>query len=87
MQATLSFAHGKLPQDQVSLRILLYQNELYRIPANYQRLRVVSGTAFVTQAAHDFVLGPGYEATLQRNADFALVSPLRTSPVVVELYS
>jgi hypothetical protein len=87
MNAMLSLTPGKAPHNQVALRILLYQNELYRVPASYHKLRVVSGAAFVSQAAHDYVLGPGYEAVLQRNGDVALVSPLRQTPLVVELYA
>jgi hypothetical protein len=68
-------------------RIVLYPDELYRVPASYQKLRVVTGTAFVTQAARDLVLGPGHEAHLDGKADFALVSPLHSSQLILELCS
>jgi hypothetical protein len=68
-------------------RIVLYPNELYRVPASYQKLRVVTGTAFVTQAARDLVLRPGHEARLDGKADCALISPLHSHQLILELCS
>ncbi|RIK33931.1 MAG: hypothetical protein DCC55_34005 [Chloroflexi bacterium] len=68
-------------------RILLYQDELYRVPPCYETLRVIAGVALVTQGARDLILTPGHEAHLQRSQDIALVSALRGSQLVVELYA
>ena len=88
MNTTLSLISGERPSGQppVMQRILLYRNELYRVPATYHKVRVVAGTAFITQSAHDFILGPGHEASLQHSGDVALLSPLRNEPLVVELF-
>lgn len=68
-------------------RVLLYANELYRVPTEYRLLRVVSGRALVTHNARDMILGAGCEARLQAGRDAALVSPLRGETVVMELAS
>ena len=88
MNTTLTLVTGKPTsgQPQVSQRLLLYRNELYRVPASYHKVRVITGTAFITQSAHDFILGPGHEASLQHSGDVALLSPLRNDPLVVELF-
>ncbi|RIK44386.1 MAG: hypothetical protein DCC55_02795 [Chloroflexi bacterium] len=67
-------------------RLFLYPRELYRVPANYRRLRVVAGTALVTQAARDLILGAGHTATLEAGRDIALVSALRNQNLILELY-
>lgn len=67
-------------------RILLYADELYRVPARYGRLRVVSGNALVTHNARDLILGPGRETSLRPGLDVALVSTLRGDAAVIELY-
>jgi hypothetical protein len=72
---------------QARQRILLYQDELYRVPPCYKTLRVIAGVALVTQGARDLILTPGHEAHLNRNQDVALVSALRGSQLVVELYT
>ncbi len=85
MNATLALV-GSPQAEAVKQRILLYKNELYRVPATYNKVRVVAGTALVTQAARDFVLHAGSEATLERHGDVALISSLRGDQVVLEVY-
>jgi hypothetical protein len=89
MNATLALASGPIHRGQSHLtqRLVLYAGELYRIPTTYQKLRVVTGTAFVTQAARDHIAGPGREILFQPKGGVALISPLRTDSLVVELYS
>jgi hypothetical protein len=84
-QLSLVPAHPASNCTGVQQRIILYLGELYRVPASYRKLRVVAGTAFVTQAALDLVLGPGHEARLDHKADCALVSPLRSNQLILEL--
>lgn len=89
MDAELSLIHPK-PGDETTRprqRILLYRDELYRVPPCYETLRVIAGVALVTQGTRDLILSPGHEAQLKRNQDVALVSALRGSQLVVELYS
>jgi hypothetical protein len=73
-------------QPVLKQRLLLYSDELYRVPADCQQLRVTEGVAFVTQAAQDMILSPGQEVALQSSFDHALVSVVRGDHVVVELY-
>jgi voltage-gated potassium channel Kch len=89
MQSELALIHTPLPTRQAGIaqRILLYAGELYRIPATYRTVRVVEGTALITQAARDLVAGPGRELQLRRGQDVALVSPLRSSQVILELFA
>lgn len=77
--------HSAADSQTVLQRIVLYANEFYRVPDTYRKLRVVTGTAFVTQAARDLILGPGHETELDRGKDVALISPLRSTEVIVEL--
>jgi hypothetical protein len=85
MNATFAL-RGSSQVDQVKQRVVLYKNELYRVPATYHKVRVVTGTALVTQAARDFVLSSGNEALLERNGDVALISSLRCEQVILEVY-
>jgi hypothetical protein len=55
------------------------------VPANYRQLRVVAGTAFVTQAARDLILGSGQIAALVSGRDVALVSALSNQNLILEL--
>jgi hypothetical protein len=73
-------------QPAILQRILLYPDELYRVPDGYCKLRVVAGTALMTQAARDLILAPGHEASLDRGRDCALISPLRSNHLIVELF-
>jgi hypothetical protein len=67
-------------------RLFLYPHELYRVPDSYRQLRVVTGTALVTQAARDLILGAGQTAALESGQDVALISALRDQSLVLELY-
>jgi hypothetical protein len=82
----ISPAQHPAPQ-AVLQRVLLYPDELYRVPDSYGKLRVVAGIALVTQAARDLIIGPGHEARLDRGHDVALISPLRSDQLIVELYA
>jgi hypothetical protein len=87
MKTLLSLAPGSSTEKRsLAQRLLLYRGELYRVPPCYERLRVVEGVAFVTQAARDRILPPGHEMALEHHADVALVSPLRGDRLIVELY-
>lgn len=88
MKKPLALIHTTPGDHEASLlqRILLYPGELYRIPACYRCLRVIAGTALVTQVARDFVLAPGHETLLDVRGDDALVSSMRNQQAVVEIY-
>lgn len=87
MKCDLSLVQpGKDEAQRASQRLVLYADELYRVPTDYAAMRVVAGAALVTHAARDLILSAGSEAALQQGKDAALVSPLRGETVVIELY-
>lgn len=67
-------------------RIFLHPNELYRVPATYRQVRTSRGIAHISHAGRDFVLQAGECATLDRAADVALISPLHSETLVLELF-
>lgn len=77
--------HFQLPV-QLTQRLILYRNELYRVPAGYRLLHIKAGTAYVTQAGKDHILGSGQEIQLDSATDMALVSALKGEQVILELF-
>lgn len=67
-------------------RVFLYANELYRVPATYRHVHARQGVAHISQAGRDYVVSSGDCVTLQRGADMALVSPLQSDALILELY-
>jgi hypothetical protein len=68
------------------LRLVLYKSELYRLPANGQVIRVLSGIAWVTAAGKDMFLVAGEKMVLTASGDIALVSALGRVPLVLEVW-
>ena len=71
---------------QPAQRTILYPGELYRVPAWYDLLRIVSGLAYVTQAGQDHILASGHELQLMQAADIVLVSCIGSEPAVIEIF-
>lgn len=71
--------------ERIAQRIMLYPNELYRVPATYHKLRVASGRAYVTQAGKDMIVSRGQEVILDSTKDVALVSVLKGEQLIMEL--
>jgi hypothetical protein len=67
------------------LRLLLYRGELYCLPPMRQCIHVSSGSAWITHAGKDIILTQGGKASLASSKDFALVSALGDSPLIVEI--
>lgn len=78
---------GSSQPAQIAQRLVLYGGELYRVPAAYSTLRIKTGTAYITQAGLDRILQAGQALQLDGTADVALVSPLRSEQVVLELFN
>jgi len=68
-------------------RICLYPNELYRLPPHYRQVRASQGIAYISQGGKDFVVPTDEELTLERTDDVALVSPLRSEALILELFA
>jgi hypothetical protein len=66
------------------LRIALRRGEVLRLPA-LRHLRVLSGTAWISLAGTDHVVGPGRCFGLGRAHDFAVVSPAGDDALLFEV--
>ena len=71
---------------QPAQRLFLYANELYRVPSAYRQVRPRHGIAHISQHGQDFIIRTGEWLTLDRTADVALVSPLYSETLVLELF-
>jgi len=71
---------------RLAQRIFLYAGELYRVPPIYRRARTSQGIAHISHGGKDFVVQSGESINLGRSADVALVSPLRSASLVLELF-
>lgn len=75
----------RLPERPIQ-RLVVYSDELYRVPASYHRLRVQAGIAYVTQDGQDRILRRDQEMQLDGEADVALISGIGEAPVILELF-
>ncbi|MCB0169752.1 MAG: ParB N-terminal domain-containing protein [Anaerolineae bacterium] len=69
------------------LRLILYKNEVCRIPQAYSEVKVVSGNAWLTMDGRDMFLVRGERASLASHRDTALISALGKTPLVLEVRS
>jgi len=71
---------------QPSQRLFLYANELYRVPSVYRQVRTRHGIAHISHQGQDFIVRPGEALALEKGKDVALVSPLHSESLVLELF-
>lgn len=93
MRRTLGLVALSAPQlgsqevtGQPSQRLFLYANELYRVPSTYRQVRLRHGIAHISHQGKDFIVRPGEALRLERGKDIALVSPLHSESLVLELF-
>jgi hypothetical protein len=67
-------------------RILLHPNELYRVPPSYRQVSARRGIAHISHGGKDFVVQTGESLSFEGDDDIALVSPLRSESLVLELF-
>lgn len=67
------------------LRLVLYKNEVFHLPAVSQEIRVLSGVGWVTAAGKDIILGPDEKIDLSGHEKFVLISALGQSPLIFEV--
>ncbi len=72
--------------NQPAQRLFLYANELYRVPSAYREVRTRCGIAHISHQGKDFIVRPGEALQLERGKDVALVSPLHSESLVLELF-
>ena len=69
------------------LRLVLCAGELHRMRPPHTHVRVVFGTAYVSQGGRDIIVAAGECMTIDDAADAALISGLGKQPLIVELHS
>jgi hypothetical protein len=79
--------NSKLSSTAALMRVMLTKRETYRVPSKYQGLRVRAGLAWITLSGRDLLLKRSEEMTLMPMDDFAVVSALGCTPLVIELLS
>jgi len=72
-------------QSDSTLRLVLLQGEVLRVPPVKGTLRVLSGTAWVSLAGEDILLGSGECLDIARRADPPVVSGLGREPLIFEV--
>ena len=68
------------------LRLMLYHNEVLRLPGASQGAKVVSGVAWVTVNGRDIFLASGERLWLPSRRDSALISALGYHPLILEVF-
>lgn len=82
---TSPFSSRNISGTSVALRLAVYPDEVYRLPQAGERIRVVSGRAWLSAQGEDVILGPREQITLTVSDEAALVSALHHAPVVLEV--
>ncbi len=67
------------------LRVVLLPGDALRIPQRMSHLRVLTGTAWITQAGRDSILAPGQCYRVRSTGDCPVISGLRGEPLLVEV--
>jgi hypothetical protein len=71
---------------KLMLRLMLRRDEIFRLPTASREVRVVAGVAWLTMDGEDILLQNGERAWLLAGKDLALVSPLRSAPLILEIF-
>jgi hypothetical protein len=67
------------------LRLVLYRNEMYRLPHACRKVQVLSGVAWMTVAGEDVFLTQG-EKTSFTLGKGVLISALGNTPLILEIH-
>ena len=67
------------------LRLVLYKDEVFHLPAVSQEIQVLSGVGWVTASGQDIILGPDEKVHIGGNEKFVLISALGQSPLIFEV--
>jgi len=70
---------------QVALRVVLYEREAYQLPRQSSGVRVLRGRAWVTFAGRDTIMECSEELRLAPGRDYAVISSLGRSALVLEV--
>jgi hypothetical protein len=76
---------GARGQSGSTLRLVLLQGEVLRVPPTRGTLRVLSGTAWVSLEGEDILLGRDQFIDIARRSDPPIVSGLGREPLLFEV--
>lgn len=68
------------------LRLMLYKDEVLRLPESCEEIRVLSGIAWLTINGKDITLAQGEKRLITPRKGMVLVSTLRDTPLVFEAW-
>jgi hypothetical protein len=74
------------PAERLAQRVLLYADELYRVPPVYRQVRAKQGIGHLSHGGRDFILRAGESVRFAGAKDVALISPLHSESLVLELF-
>lgn len=87
MYASLkNLAKNRLNCAKLLLRLVLYKDEVLRLPEDCKEIRVLSGNAWLTINGKDVTLTQGDRESIAPHKDMVLVSTLRDIPLVFEAW-
>jgi len=78
-------AEGSSESADAPLRVVLVQGEALRLPRSRTSIRVLAGSAWITQCGEDRFLTAGEAMTAAAGADRAVVSALGAQPLLLEV--
>jgi hypothetical protein len=77
-------AELKLTSVDVNRRLILFKGEVVRIQAP-QAIQIISGHAWMTFAGQDILAAAGDTVPFKRGNDYAVISPMGNSPLIVQV--
>jgi hypothetical protein len=75
----------RLNSARLMLRLMLRDDELFRLPVTSRGVQVVSGQAWLTVDGEDILLRKGEKLCLLARKDSVLVSALGHAPLILEV--
>lgn len=76
----------QLKAASLMVRVMLRHNEVFRLPADGQELKVMAGVAWVTVQGCDIFLTSGEYLRLPSRREAALISALGRQPLILEVF-
>ena len=67
-------------------RIILMENEVYKLPQTHREIQVLSGSAWITLDQQDIVLQSPEKASLPPSKNFAVISALNNMPLILAVW-
>ena len=84
--AALNLPKKRLNNAGLMVRLMLQQEEVFRLPAVSRNIQVVAGAAWLTVAGKDIFLKRGESVRLLTGKEVALVSALGQTPLILEVF-